>query len=149
MINATHSQHFQLSFDDGRVDSFDSTYSSFNREMCGDAADQWVPLKLESVEVQTLIPLIDAVRFFELAENQVESKLVDKDKGISLTCNPCAKSQLQIKLGDMSNKVFWDCGCARKISPPESIEPLVKGIKAILYQRKEVKSMQKTNCVFF
>lgn len=81
--------------------------------MCG-VANQWLPLKLESEEVQSLLPLIDAVGFFELAENQVESELVDKDKGISLTCNPCAESQLEIKLGDKSNKVFWDCRCASK-----------------------------------
>ena len=66
MINTGHAQYFQLAFDNGRVDSFDSNHDLFKREIC-DADDQWVPLKLTGDEIQSLLPLIDDVDFFNCA----------------------------------------------------------------------------------
>ncbi len=146
MISSVHAQYFQLAFDNGHVDSFDSRHDLFMREMC-DVADQWASVKLESHEVQSLLPLIDDVDFFNLPADQVKLKKLKSDPNITVTCSPCAQYQLQIKVGEKSNKVFWNCGCS--ISPtPKSIKPLVARLKEILYERKEVKSMAASDCRF-
>ena len=147
LISSSHAESFQLAFDNGYVDSFDSQHDLFKREMCS-AADQWATVKLKSHEIQSLLQLVDVIDFLNLPDDQVKSKSSEIDPKITVTCSPCAKYQLQIKVGKKSNKVFWDCGCNANSSTPKSVKPLVAKLNEILYERKEVKSLATSDCRF-
>lgn len=142
-------ENLHVKFKNGHVDLYDSKKRLFTRKMC-EINDQETKLKLTKKELKSISELANEIDFFDLDKSQFQPNTFEDKKGdiITVTCSPCSESYLSIANEKRYHTVHWDCGCGSG-TVPDKLIPLVDKLTSVIYDKRPIKILSQSNCMFY